>query len=172
LLSLPEVNDYITIIRIAHYPTEVYFFPLFPAIGSVIGCLLLYTITRRGEQFVVRRFHPAHLKKAEMIYRRWGLWAIVIPALLPPPMPFKVFVAAAGALEYPAKRFALAVLGARTARYYIWGIAAYFMRVRVLRVLKHLEENFFLVLGASIGVVVLFFKRRPLKHKAEFPFTD
>ncbi|HEX9000562.1 MAG TPA: hypothetical protein VGB07_11725, partial [Blastocatellia bacterium] len=46
LLSLPEVNDYITIARIANNPSEVYYFPLFPAVGSVIGCLVLYRIAR------------------------------------------------------------------------------------------------------------------------------
>ncbi|HKE03135.1 MAG TPA: hypothetical protein VKE91_03700, partial [Blastocatellia bacterium] len=57
LLSLPEVNDYITAYRVAHNPSEVYYFPLFPAIGSVIGCLVLYRVARRGEQFVTKRFH-------------------------------------------------------------------------------------------------------------------
>src|SRR5437870_6076952 len=76
LLSLPEVNDYITIYRIAHNPIEVYYFPLFPAIGSVIGCLVLYRIAQRGEQFIVRRFHPRHLERVEALYRRWGLFAL------------------------------------------------------------------------------------------------
>jgi hypothetical protein len=61
LLSLPEVNDYITAYRVAHNPSEVYYFPLFPAIGSVIGCLILYRIAQRGEQFVTKRFHQRDL---------------------------------------------------------------------------------------------------------------
>ena len=181
LLSLPEVNDYITIYRIVRSPAEVYYFPLFPAIGSVIGCLVLYSIAQRGEQFIVRRFHPKHLEQVEAIYRRWGGLAIVIPALLPPPMPFKIFVATAGALEYPRGRFALIVMIARTVRYYAWGIAAYFMRRRVLRVLKFLEDNFFQVIGIVLALVILFFvirwiilmvRNRSLKGKAEASYTD
>jgi membrane protein YqaA with SNARE-associated domain len=181
LLSLPEVNDYITIYRIAHDPSEVYYFPLFPAIGSVIGCLFLYRIVRRGEQFVMRRFHPAQLEWAEGLYRRWGAMALIIPALLPPPMPFKIFVAMAGALGYPMGRFAIVIMIARTVRYYTWGIAAYFLRDSVLNVLKLLEENFFTVLGAVLAAILIFFiarwavlrfRSRSLKNKPEASYTD
>lgn len=181
LLSLPEVNDYITISRIAQHPDEVYYFPLFPAIGSVIGCLILYGIVRRGEQFIVKRFHPSHMEWAESLYRRWGVLALVIPALLPPPMPFKIFVAMAGALEYPAWRFTLVVLISRLVRYYSWGIAAYFWRDQVLKAQDALKEHFFEVLGIMLAAIALFFivrwvlswfKSRSLKDKTEASYTD
>src|SRR5262249_31991625 len=118
LLSLPEVNDYITAYRVAHNPSEVYYFPLFPAIGSVIGWLVLYRIATRGEQFDTKRFHPKHLAREKKISRRWEIFALFIPPLLPPPMPFKIFVAVAGALNYPAGRFTVVIMIARTVRYY------------------------------------------------------
>ena len=181
LLSLPEINDFITISRIAQHPDEVYYFPLFPAIGSLIGCLVLYGIVRKGEEFIMRRFHPTHLERAEALYRRWGALALVIPALLPPPMPFKIFVAMAGALEYPVARFTLVVLSARLVRYYAWGIAAYFMRDQVLRAQSSLKEHFFEILGLMLAAIALFFiirwmlssfKSRSVKNKAEASYTD
>ena len=181
LLSLPEINDYITVCRVAQHPHEVYYFPLFPAVGSVIGCLILYSIVRRGEQFIVKRFHPAHLERAEALYRRWGALALVIPALLPPPMPFKIFVAMAGALEYPVGRFTLIILVARMVRYYSWGIAAYFWRDQVLKAQDFLKEHFFEVLGILLAAVTLFFlvrwalswrTNRLLKDKTEASYTD
>lgn len=181
LLSLPEINDYITVCRVAQHPHEVYYFPLFPAVGSVIGCLILYGIVRRGEQFIVKRFHPAHLERAEALYRRWGALALVIPALLPPPMPFKIFVAMAGALEYPVRRFALIILVARMVRYYSWGIAAYFWRDQVLKAQDFLKEHFFEVLGILLAAVTLFFlvrwalswrTNRALKDKTQASYTD
>ncbi len=155
LLSLPEVNDYITIVRIAHIPNEVYFFPLLPAIGSVIGCLVLYRIVRGGGQFLERRFKSEQLDRIKALYRRWGLLALVIPALLPPPMPFKIFVVTAGALGYPLRRFAVVILIARSVRYYFWGVLAYFFRDEVLRVLQWLEVHFFTVLGVTLGLLAL-----------------
>jgi membrane protein YqaA with SNARE-associated domain len=157
LLSLPEVNDYITVARVAHKPSEVYYFPLFPAIGSVIGCLVLYRIAQRGEQFVSKRFHPKHLDRVKEIYRKWGIFALVIPALLPPPMPFKIFVVAAGALNYPAARFATVIMIARTARYYFWGWMAFFFQDEVKQILDWLGAHIIEILGVIIAIFILSF---------------
>ena len=156
LLSLPEVNDYITIARVANNPHEVYYFPLFPAIGSMVGCLLLYHIAKRGEQFVSRRFHPRQLDRVKGIYRRWGLVALIIPALLPPPMPFKVFVVTAGVLGYPVGRFALVIMIARTIRYYFWGTLAYFFHDEVRKMIDWLGGNIFEILLAVLIVLAIF----------------
>lgn len=155
LLSLPEVNDYITIARVAHLPHEVYYFPLFPAIGSVIGCLILYRIVRGGEQLIARRFKSQHLERVKALYRRWGLLALVIPAILPPPMPFKIFVATAGALGYPMGRFALVIMAARAIRYYFWGTLAYILRDEVLQVFAWLENHFLTVFSIALGLLAL-----------------
>ena len=181
LLSLPEVNDYITVWRVAHHPHEVYFFPLFPAVGSVMGCLVLYRVARGGEEFIERRFHPRHLQWAKDLYRKWGLFALVIPALLPPPMPFKVFVATAGALGYPMGRFAAVIMIARTIRYYAWGIAAFFMRDRVMHWLEFLQEHAVFMVGMALVALIAVFatssyqkamRSRELKGKAEASYTD
>jgi len=156
LLSLPEVNDYITIARVANNPHEVYYFPVFPAIGSMVGCLLLYHIAKRGEQFVSRRFHPRQLDRVKGIYRRWGLIALIIPALLPPPMPFKVFVVTAGVLGYPVGRFALVIMIARTIRYYFWGTLAYFFRDEVRKMIDWLGGNLFEIILALLIVLAIF----------------
>src|SRR5436309_13771403 len=55
LLSLPEINDYLVVARCYNDPKSVFFFPLFAALGSVIGCVALYEIMRRGGQAVMRR---------------------------------------------------------------------------------------------------------------------
>jgi membrane protein YqaA with SNARE-associated domain len=137
LLSLPEINDYLVVGRCFKHPTAAYYFPLFAAIGSVIGCNLLYTIVRRGGQAVLRRrFNLASIKRVERAYERYGFLAIGIPAILPPPLPFKIFVATAGALEYPRWKFLLTVMIARSVRYYVEGILAVFYGRRVLLFLK------------------------------------
>ncbi len=169
LLSLPEVNDYITVARVVNNPSEVWYFPLFPASGSVIGCLALYSIARRGEQFLSRRFHPRHLERVRAIYHRWGLVALVIPALLPPPMPFKIFVATAGALGYPAGRFALVIMLARTIRYYFWAILAYFFRNEVRKMIDWVGENLAGLLLAGVALLLLFIAVRWLVQRLRSP---
>jgi membrane protein YqaA with SNARE-associated domain len=181
LLSLPEVNDLITVTRVANNPVEVFYFPLFPAVGSVVGCLILYSLVRRGRDFVTRRFHPKQLAWAENLYRRYGFLALAIPALLPPPLPFKIFVVAAGALGYPRDRFMITIMIARTVRYYFWGVAAFFMRRHVLQALDWLKMNLAEILTGVVSGVALFFlirwvvlraRGRAPKEKAAPSYTD
>ena len=137
LLSLPEINDYLVVARCFTHPRAVFFFPMFAATGSVLGCLLLYTILQRGGLAVLhRRFKLEHVQRVERIYARFGIFALAIPALLPPPMPFKIFVATAGALQFPRRRFLLTILLARSLRYYTEGVLAVFYGERVLRFLR------------------------------------
>ena len=82
LLSLPEINDYLVVGRCFKYPHAVFYFPLFAAIGSVIGCHILYSIVRKGGQAVLRkRFPMQSIKRVERAYERFGFLAIGIPAI-------------------------------------------------------------------------------------------
>ena len=153
LLSLPEINDYLVVGRCYKYPTAAFYFPLFAAIGSVIGCNLLYTIVRRGGQAVLRkRFKLEHIQRVEKAYARFGFLAIGLPAILPPPLPFKIFVATAGALEYPRWKFLLTVMIARSVRYYVEGIlAVYYGR----RVLLFIRDNGIVVVSIAATLVLI-----------------
>jgi len=153
LLSLPEINDYLVVARCYKQPQAVFIFPLFAAVGSVLGCWLLYAIIQRGGQAVLRRrFRAEHIERVERAYARFGILALAIPALLPPPMPFKIFVATAGAMEYPRRRFLLTILIARSLRYYVEGTLAVFYGERVLRFLK---DNGLMIVSVVAGVCLL-----------------
>ncbi|MDX6612134.1 MAG: hypothetical protein QOD75_1320 [Blastocatellia bacterium] len=153
LLSLPEINDYLVVARCYKHPHAVFIFPLFAALGSVLGCWLLYSIIQRGGQALLRRrFRAEHIERVEHAYARFGILALAIPALLPPPMPFKIFVATAGAMQFPRRRFLLTVLIARSLRYYTEGILAVFYGERVLRFLK---DNGLMIVSVVAGVCLL-----------------
>lgn len=153
LLSLPEINDYLVVGRCIKYPTAVFYFPLFAAFGSVLGCWLLYSIMRRGGQALLRkRFKLQSIKKVERAYERFGFFAIAIPAILPPPLPFKIFVATAGTLEYPRWKFLLTVMIARSFRYYVEGTLAVFYGRRVL---SFMRDNGLVIVSVVAGLVLV-----------------
>jgi membrane protein YqaA with SNARE-associated domain len=153
LLSLPEINDYLVVARCYSDPKSVFYFPLFAAAGSVIGCTLLYTIMRRGGQAVMRRrFSAENIAKVERAYARFGFLALAVPALLPPPMPFKIFVATAGALEYPRWRFMLTIMIARSVRYIIEGTLAVFYGEQVLDFMR--ANGLYILSGVGALLVV------------------
>lgn len=153
LLSLPEVNDYLVVARCYTHPRAVLFFPMFAATGSVLGCLLLYTILSRGGRAVLhRRFRIEHVERVERAYARFGILALAVPALLPPPMPFKIFVATAGALQFPRRRFLLTILVARSLRYYVEGTLAVFYGERVLR---FSQDNGLMIISIVAGLFLV-----------------
>src|SRR5687767_966983 len=153
LLSLPEINDYLVVARCYSDPKSVFYFPLFAAAGSVIGCNVLYAIMRRGGQAVMRRrFSAENIARVERAYARFGFLALAIPALLPPPMPFKIFVATAGALEYPRWRFMVTIMIARSLRYYVEGTLAVFYGKRVVLFLK---DNGLVILSVAAALCII-----------------
>jgi membrane protein YqaA with SNARE-associated domain len=155
LLSLPEINDYLVVARCYSDPKAVFYFPLFAAAGSVLGCLLLYSIMRRGGQAVMRRrFSPESIARVERAYARWGVLALAVPALLPPPMPFKIFVATAGALEYPRWKFVTTIMLARSLRYYVEGALAVFYGEQVIDFMRHNGELMLSVVAAVVVIAV------------------
>jgi len=156
LLSLPEINDYLVVGRCFKQPSAAFYFPLFAAIGSVIGCLALYSIMRRGGQALLRRrFKRENIERVERAYARYGFLAIAIPALLPPPMPFKIFVATAGTLEYPRWKFLVTVMIARSFRYYVEGILAVYYGRRVLSILRDNGLVIIIIVAAAAILFVL-----------------
>jgi len=153
LLSLPEINDYLVVGRCFKYPTAAFYFPLFAALGSVIGCYFLYSIMRRGGQALLRkRFRQESIQRVEKVYARFGFLAIAVPAVLPPPLPFKIFVATAGTLEYPRWKFLLTVMLARSFRYYVEGILAVFYGRRVLLFFK---DNGLVIISVAAALLLL-----------------
>ena len=124
-LSFPEVIDLLLIwMTVRHKPLMPYYATL-ATLGSIAGCFALYVVARKsGETFLRRRFHERHVDRAMDAFRRHGLLAVIVPSLLPPPAPFKVFVLAAGVAGVAPVQFVVAVAIGRGLRYFGEGVLA------------------------------------------------
>lgn len=152
LLTIPEINDIIVVTRVIHDPQAVIHWPFLAAFGSLIGCLILYSIARfGGDAFLRRRFSAKKVSAVERFYARYGIFALIVPAIWPPPLPFKIFVATAGALRFPRTKFILTVMLARSARYYTEGILAAIYGRAVLDFIKEHVLLIALLLIVAIG---------------------
>lgn len=123
-VSVPEGNDILIIaLSIGQSWARMCYLVLMTIAGSVVGCTLLYSVGRKGGAFV-QKISRDKLWKAEVMYQRYGLWPIIVACMMPPPMPFKIFVLAAGVLRVSFRSFLTAVLVGRSIRYFTWGILA------------------------------------------------
>jgi LPXTG-motif cell wall-anchored protein len=124
-LSFPEVNDILIILLTTQHKERMPYYALMTTLGSILGCLALYSVARRGgEAFLRRRFKAHYVDAAMERFRRYGLLAILIPSILPPPMPFKIFVLAAGVAKVRLPDFILAIAIGRGVRYFGEGLLA------------------------------------------------
>src|SRR4051812_45937593 len=96
-LSFPEVNDLLIVWMVSQHKERLIYYTVMATAGSVLGCLTLYFVARRGgERFLRRRFNAATVERGLAMFQRYGLLVVIVPALLPPPAPFKIFVLLAG----------------------------------------------------------------------------
>ncbi|HUR35504.1 MAG TPA: VTT domain-containing protein [Vicinamibacterales bacterium] len=123
-LPLPEVVDLLLVWMTTQHKSRMLIYATSATLGSVAGCLILYGVGRRGDQFIQRRFSAERVERALAAFRRYGLMAVLIPSLLPPPMPFKIFVLLAGAAGISTGRFVLAIAIGRGIRYFGEGLLA------------------------------------------------
>jgi membrane protein YqaA with SNARE-associated domain len=124
-LSFPEVCDLLIVWLTVRHKERMLFYALMTTAGSIAGCFALYLVGRRGgEAFLKRRFKAGHVERAMAVFRRYGLLAVIIPSLLPPPMPFKIFVLAAGVAKVRRFDFLVAVAVGRGIRYFGEGFLA------------------------------------------------
>jgi membrane protein YqaA with SNARE-associated domain len=117
-LSFPEVNDLLIIWMVTQHKERLIYYALMATAGSVAGCLALYYVARKGgEAFLRRRFHERHVDRGLRLFQKYGLLVVIVPALLPPPAPFKIFVLLAGVAAIPVWQFVTAITVARGIRY-------------------------------------------------------
>lgn len=119
-IPIPGAMDVATIILSARQEQWWIYYALMATAGSIVGGYVTYHLARNsGKAALERRFASHHIDQFCRIFERWGFGAIAIPALLPPPVPMVPFLFAAGAMQYPAKKFLTALLAGRTVRYTI-----------------------------------------------------
>jgi membrane protein DedA with SNARE-associated domain len=167
-LSIPEGNDILIVMKSTGGPWQpMLYYVLMTSLGSIAGCVLLYTLGRRGgSPLLHRRFSPRSVQRAEALFQKYGLLAIAIPSLLPPPFPFKIFVLSAGVFRVGLPGFLLAVGVGRTLRYSMWGILAVlygnsvklYMQQNLPRIGLWLSVAF--VLGVALVLAARSFTRR------------
>jgi membrane protein YqaA with SNARE-associated domain len=122
ILTFPFVSDALVIDLSSQRPARMPYYAAMSALGSLAGCIWIYLLARKGgEAFYHRRAGRGALKAKEWVDRH-AFWSVFVPSILPPPLPFKVFVLAEGVFQVPLSTFILAILLGRGLRYFAEGL--------------------------------------------------
>jgi membrane protein DedA with SNARE-associated domain len=136
--------------------------------GSALGSIVIYIIGYKGgEELLRKRIPPARFEKIHEAFDKHPFWSLMLPAMLPPPTPFKLFVLAAAVSEMSFARFLLAIFSGRMVRFLLLGL----LTIRFGPDVVHLfgtvfRQHYYLILEAIIvGLVVWFVMRRRKRRR-------
>jgi membrane protein YqaA with SNARE-associated domain len=136
-------------------------YALMASAGSALGSIVIYLIGYKGgEELLRKRIPAARFEKIHQAFDKHPFWSLMLPAMLPPPTPFKLFV-----LGFT--RFLLAIFSGRMVRFLLLGL----LTIRLGPDVVHLfgtvfKQHYYLLLEAIIvGLIVWFVMRRRKRRR-------
>lgn len=153
-------------------PAKWWFFALAAAIGSTIGCFILYSLVQRAGEKLLKSIKSDRRQKIEGLFKRYDMLTLIVAGLLPPPFPFKPFIICAGAVRFDRFRLFIALLIGRGIRYGIVGYLAKTYGNQALDIIKHNSGWVFIGVAVLVLVVWLFQKIKHSKVKVNVPASE
>jgi membrane protein YqaA with SNARE-associated domain len=140
---------------------------LLGAAGSALGSIVLYIVGYTGGEVLLRkRLSPQRFEKIHASFERHEFWALMFPAMLPPPTPFKIVVLAAAAFEMNFAHFLLAIFAGRFLRFLIEALLTLYFGPGIVTLTGSLFAHHFLWILAGMGAVVALWLIRRRKKRA------
>ena len=154
--SIPVPMDLIVAGYAWSDPHRFYLYVLMASIGSAIGGLVPYWLGRAGgEIFLMKRIDRTRYEKMRDRFERQEFLALMIPSMMPPPTPWKVFVFAAGVFEMKVASFMLAVLAGRVVRFTVISLLTIRYGPQIVHDLTILMQQHMLAMLVALGVILI-----------------
>lgn len=132
--------DVIVAVYVAQNHGRYIVYVLIAAAGSALGSLVIYAIGYAGgEELLRKRVSAERFEKLHTAFDTHPFWSLMLPAMLPPPTPFKMFVLGAAVAEMRIDHFLLAIFAGRAVRFLILG----FLVIKFGPEIVHTLTNFF-----------------------------
>jgi len=153
-VPLPGGPDAAMILLSANAHAMMPVYALAATVGSTIGCTLLYLAARQAGSAALKRIAPERRDRIENLLGRFDMVAVMVPAVLPPPFPFKPFVLSAGVFKLKISRFVAAIFIGRAVRFLIEGWLAIKFGEEAGAIIKRNGLTVLAVVGIIVVVVL------------------
>jgi membrane protein YqaA with SNARE-associated domain len=155
--SIPMPIDALLIDYVAHDHARFLLYCFMAAVGSAIGSLVPYYLGRAGgELFLLKRINRERYEQLRDRFEKQEFLALMVPAMMPPPMPVKLFEFAAGVFEMKPLWYFSAICLGKFIRFLIWAIITITYGPAILHTItRALHADLGYVLGAGGIIIVL-----------------
>lgn len=154
--AIPVPIDALLIDYVANDHKRFLLYCFMAALGSAVGSLLPYYLGRAGgELFLLKRINRQRYEQLRDRFEKQEFFAIMVPAMMPPPMPVKLFEFAAGVFEMKPLWFFCAILVGKFVRFLIWAVITITYGPKILDTIVHtIRAHHGYVLGIS-GILIV-----------------
>lgn len=162
--------DAIFVGYVYHDRSRFLMYVLLASAGSALGSIVLYVIGYTGGEMLLRkRLSAERFGKIHASFERHEFWALMFPAMLPPPAPFKIVVLAAAAFEMNFAHFLLAIFLGRFVRFLIEALLTLWFGPGIVTLTGSLFAHHFVGILVGVGVLVVgwLIWRRAKRQRAE-----
>ncbi len=172
VVPLPGSMDALTVVLCASNRDWWPFYVVLATAGSVLGGYLTYRVASRGEKTLEKKIGKKRAEKAFKKFERRGFVTIFVGCILPPPFPLVPILMAAGALQYPTRKFISAIAAGRFLRYAIIGYVAHRYGEGIINFFSQYQQPILyalIALGILGGITALtyFLWYRPRRRRQE-----
>lgn len=151
MIPLPGGVDAVLILLSTTNPALWPVYALSATVGSVIGCVILYHISRRAGRRALSRFSESKQRRVKELIDRYDVLSVLVASLLPPPFPFKLFVITTGVFRLDIWRFAAAIAAGRAFRFMLEG----YLAARYGEHAKDLLARYYPAIGIGLAVLIV-----------------
>jgi membrane protein YqaA with SNARE-associated domain len=179
LFPLPTTMDGVVIGYVAADHGKFFLYCLMAAGASAVGSLIPYYIGRAGgEIFLLKRINRARYERLRDRFENQEFMAIMFPAMMPPPMPIKLFEFAAGVFEMRPAVFAAAIFTGKFIQFLVCAVITIRYGPEIAQTWRHAVHEHFNIVMALVSAVGLLFvlyilrKLFDLRRGTRFPAED
>lgn len=166
LLGMPV--DFIVATYVYQYRSRMLVYVAMASLGSALGSIPLYIIGYLGGEKVLRkRISEERFLKIHRSFERHEFWALMFPGMLPPPMPFKIFVLGAAVFEMKFRDFLIAIFAGRFVRFLVLSVLVLYFGPQIVELLGvAFKQHWILVLTVAAAVASLWLVLRMRRKKS------
>src|ERR1700692_2136423 len=167
LLGMPV--DAVVAFYVDQNHRRLFLYVVMASLGSALGSIPLYIVGYLGGEKVLRkRISEERFQRIHRSFEQHEFWALMFPGMVPPPMPFKIFVLGAAVFEMRFRDFLAAIFAGRFVRFLTLSLLTLWFGPQIVGLMGTIfRQHFSWVVGAIAGALLVWLVMRRNRRRKQ-----